>query len=615
MRVWQKLAAVLLLAGLVPLAIAATVIADGDAERLTESARAYHLATAEVVLGETRGLVARALAETRALGSVLARVDEPAERREASARAQLLGAELVDQVAVYSSDGQRLLVMRTDRPESPRWAPPDALKPAQMEASAELGYLAWEVERRSDGTLVLPLAVPIYQRSAAAAPDPEVPADPDAPQPDAPSNVPPGDPASGQLAPKIYAFLVVDIALTPLSGLVGSLGVRHFDRPERVRLIDEQLRIIAAADADTLFTSLRGKPVVSTVEAAPHALRKDVAYTVDYVGKDDVSLIGAIVPVPELGWAALVEQDQAEAYASVAATWRTAAWVGVAAASLALLIALLLGRRMARPIEAIAAATSKVASGDFAVRVEAQGNDEIGKTALAFNKMAGDLGTYRDKLVSETRARENLSRFLSPEVVERIVSGTEALKLGGERREITVMFADVVSFTTLADEREPEVAVALLNELFTIITEIVFQHGGIIDKFIGDCAMALWGAPEAHADDARRAVRAAEAILRWLEVGNARWRKQLGRDIELAIGIHTGTAVVGNVGSEKRMEYTAIGDAVNVAARLERLARPGQILMTRETMQRVSDEFPSQSIGTYNIVGRARPSEIYVLSE
>ncbi|HRE91201.1 MAG TPA: adenylate/guanylate cyclase domain-containing protein, partial [Myxococcota bacterium] len=176
-------------------------------------------------------------------------------------------------------------------------------------------------------------------------------------------------------------------------------------------------------------------------------------------------------------------------------------------------------------------------------------------------------------------------------------------------------FADVVSFTSLADEREPEVAVAILNELFTIVTEIVFQHGGIIDKFIGDCAMAIWGAPDGHPDDARRAVRAAEAILRWLEVGNARWRKQLGRDIELAIGIHTGVAVVGNIGSEKRMEYTAIGDAVNVAARLERLARPGQILMTRETMQRVADEFPSQSLGTYNIVGRSRPSEIYVLSE
>lgn len=590
MRVWIKLAAVLLIAGLVPLAIAASVIAHGDAERLTESARAYHLAAAEVVLGEARGLVARALAETRALGAVLAQADEPLERREVAARAQLLGAELVDQVAVYSSAGERLLVMRTDRPESPRWVPPESLKPEQMEASAERDYLAWPVEKRSDGTLVLPLAVPVFQRA--------VPED--------------GQPTN---TPRIYAFLVVDIPLTPLSDLVASLGTRHFDRPERVRLMDSDLRVIAASDRTTHLTSLRGKPVVSTVEQAPDALRKEVAYTVDYVDATGTALIGAIVPLTELGWAALVEQEQDVAYASVVATWRTAAWVAVGAASLALLVALLFGRRMAKPVEAIASATAKVAGGDFSVRVAEGRRDEIGKTAVAFNKMTADLGSYRDRLIGETRARENLSRFLSPEVVERIVAGNEALTLGGERREITVMFADVVSFTTLADEREPEVAVAILNELFTIITEIVFQHGGIIDKFIGDCAMALWGAPEGHPDDARRAVRAAEAVLRWLEVGNARWKKQLGRDIELAIGIHTGVAVVGNIGSEKRMEYTAIGDAVNVAARLERLARPGQILMTRETMQRVADEFPSQSIGTYNIVGRARPSEIYVLSE
>lgn len=589
MKVWQKLAAVLLLAGLVPLAIAATVIARGDAERLTESARAYHLATAEVVLGEARGLVARALAETRSLGAVLARVDEPLERREATARAQLLGAELVDQVAVYSASGSRLFVMRAGSADAPTWTPPEALRAEQMEASAERDYLAWPVERRSDGALVLPLAVPVFQRAP-----PEAGAD---------------------SPPSIYAFLVVDVSLAPLSELARNLGARHFDRPDRVRLLDEELRVIAAHDTTTHLASLRGKPVVSTVELTPGALQKDVAYTVDYVDPTGVALIGAIVPLPELRWAALVEQDQDVAYASVAATWRTAAWVAIGAASLALLIALLFGRRMARPVEAIAAATTKVAAGDFTVRVAEGRRDEIGKTATAFNKMTVDLGDYRDRLVTETRARENLSRFMSPEVVDRIVAGRDNLSLGGERREITVMFADVVSFTALADEREPEVAVAILNELFTIVTEIVFQHGGIIDKFIGDCAMAIWGAPDGHPDDARRAVRAAEAILRWLEVGNARWRKQLGRDIELAIGIHTGVAVVGNIGSEKRMEYTAIGDAVNVAARLERLARPGQILMTRETMQRVADEFPSQSLGTYNIVGRSRPSEIYVLSE
>lgn len=588
-RVWHKLALILLLVGCGPLAAAAYMIANGDAKRLAESARAYHLATAEVALGEARGLVARALAETRALGTILAKSDVDAERREAAARAQLLGAELVDEVAVYDGLGKRLLVMRTTAPESPRWDPAAALAPEQMEAAAARGYLARDVVRVRSGDkaagnepLALELVVPIWQGA-----EPER---------------------------KLYAFLVVAIDLEPLSTMVAGLGTRHFEDPRRVRLLDGALKVLAASDRSALGSSLVGTPAVSGL-SGERPFDREVAYTVDYVGADGVALIGAIIPLPELGWAALVEQEQAEAYAGVAATWKTALIVGISAAALALGFALFIGRRLARPVEAMAAATSRVAAGDFAVRVPIGSSDEIGRTALAFNQMAGDLGSYRDKLVDETRARENLSRFLSPEVVERIVKGKGALKLGGERREVTVLFADVVSFTALADEREPEVAVAILNELFTIVTEIVFQHGGIIDKFIGDCAMALWGAPDAHEDDARQAVRAAEAILRWLEVGNAKWRKQLGRDIELAIGIHTGSAVVGNIGSEKRMDYTAIGDAVNVAARLERLARPGQILMTRETMQRVQGEFASQSIGTYNIIGRSRPSEIFVLAE
>lgn len=576
MRVWHKLALILVAIGLLPVLLGAWLIAEGDARRIAEGARAYHLATAEVALGEARSLVARALTETRALGELIARSDEPPERREVLMRAQLVAAELVDDMAVYDARGARVMVLRTS-PDRERWTPPEGIGPAQIEAATRDGRVLLGVARSPRGSMLLDLLVPAWR----------------------------GD--------TLHALMVVAIDLSPLSRLVADLGRRHFDAPERVRLIDSELRVIAGAYPEALGRSLAGTELLASV-TGPRPFERDIAYTVDY-RQGDVDLIGAVVPLPELGWAAIVEEDQAEAYAAVYATWRTAAVVGAVVALLAMVIALVLGRRLARPVEAMAAATARVADGDFSVRVPVTRGDEIGATAAAFNRMARDLGGYRDRLVGETRARENLSRFLSPEVVERVVQGREALALGGERREVTVLFADVVSFTALADEREPEVAVAILNELFTIVTEIVFQHGGIIDKFIGDCAMAIWGAPEAHADDARRAVRAAEAMLRWLEVGNAKWRKQIGRDIQLAIGIHTGHAVVGNIGSDKRMDYTAIGDAVNVAARLERLARPNQILVTRETMQRVGDEFPSQSIGTYDIIGRARPSEIFVLGE
>jgi len=575
MRVAHKLALALLALGILPIVVAAYLIAHNDAARIADSARSYHLATAEVALAEARGLLARALAETRALGEVLARSDESIARREALARAELLGAELVDEVAVYDPEGARLMVMRTSAERPGSWTPPEALGP---EARPTGGHLAHSVV--TSGAAYLELVVPAWRRD---------------------------DPGT------VYAWLVVGIDLAPLSGFVANLARRHYDDPRRVRLLDADLRILASVDASSIGTSLRDSAALSAI-TGPHPFAHEAAYTLDYRdGQSDI--IGAVVPLPELGWAVLVEQSQTEAYAGVAATWRTAVIIGLVVALIALLLALVLGRRLARPVEAMARATARVAAGDFEVRVPVAGKDEIARTAIAFNRMAGDLGAYRERLVDETRARENLSRFMSPEVVERIVKGREPLRLGGERREVTILFADVVKFTALADEQEPEIAVAILNELFTIVTEIVFQHGGIIDKFIGDCAMAIWGAPEAHPDDARRAVRAAEAMLRWLEVGNAKWHKQVGHDIALAIGIHTGVAIVGNIGSEKRMDYTAIGDAVNLAARLERLARPGQILMTRETMQHLGDEFRSQSIGSYDIIGRARPSEIFVLAE
>jgi class 3 adenylate cyclase len=178
-----------------------------------------------------------------------------------------------------------------------------------------------------------------------------------------------------------------------------------------------------------------------------------------------------------------------------------------------------------------------------------------------------------------------------------------------------VLFADVVAFTPLAERIEPEQVVAVLNELFTFLTEIVFRHGGMVDKFVGDCVMAVFGAPYQAGDDAVRAVRAAEEMLRWLDVGNARWTDALGTGIEIAIGVNTGEAVAGNIGSRKRMEYTVIGDAVNLAARLESIARPGQVLMSRATMEKVKQEFDCVHVATRRLPGRQEDTELWALAE
>ena len=153
----------------------------------------------------------------------------------------------------------------------------------------------------------------------------------------------------------------------------------------------------------------------------------------------------------------------------------------------------------------------------------------------------------------------------------------------------------------------------MLNELFSLLLEIVFRHGGTIDKFIGDCVMAVWGAPVASDDHAHKALQAAEDMLRFLENANPSWQEKYGITIRLAIGVNTGAAIVGNVGSDKRMEYTVIGDTVNVAARLEGIAGPDQILVGEATYSRVGEDFDLVSIGERTLTGRSAPSTIYTL--
>ncbi|TNF36649.1 MAG: adenylate/guanylate cyclase domain-containing protein [Deltaproteobacteria bacterium] len=577
MRLWHKYAFALLVVSLIPLGVATWQIVSHDVDKLGESIRAHQIAAADVALESVRRLVDEAIAGANTVGAALA-MDATPEERERVARAQLIGNRVVDNFTVYRPNGALVMEMRA-RQDEVRHAPPAELDLDSRKIAQAEGHLVGRVVRRADGALLLPIVVPIPK-------------------------------ADGSL----YAYGRTAIDLSAMSGTVSDLSARHFGGENNlVRIVDEQLNVVASADPAELGTPLAGKGPLSGVESSA-AFAAGVALTVEET-RDGRELAGVVVGMSDLLWGVIVEEDRDAAYAAVSDSIRTAAIVGGAFALIALLLGFLAARRLARPIVSVSSAAQRVAGGDFTVRVDVPGRDEVGRMGQAFNDMARDLGDYRDQLIEETRVRGDLSRFLSAEVVEHIVAGPGQLKLGGERRKITVMFADVVAFTDLVDKHPPEFVVGLLNELFTIVTEIVFKHGGIVDKFIGDCVMAIWGAPTAHEDDAQRAVRAAEEIQRWLDVGNARWRKQVGHDIELAIGINTGEAVVGNIGSEKRMEYTAIGDVVNVAARLERLARPGQILVTAETMEFVEGEFDGQALGDVDIVGQNKTSTIFLLEE
>ena len=217
--------------------------------------------------------------------------------------------------------------------------------------------------------------------------------------------------------------------------------------------------------------------------------------------------------------------------------------------------------------------------------------------------------------VKERRAREQaiamFSRFVNPHVVQQLLE-RGGLQGAGRTREVTLLFSDIRGFTTLSETRPPAEVVDVLNRYFTRQVEVIFRHGGTLDKFIGDAVMAVWGAPLDDPGHAQHAVACALDMADELQAFKAELGAA-GAGFDVGIGVHSGPAVVGLIGSEKRREYTSIGDTVNLASRIEGLTKEAgrRILVSRESMERCAGAFDFVSCGTYPVKGRAQPVELF----
>ncbi|HEV3008833.1 MAG TPA: adenylate/guanylate cyclase domain-containing protein, partial [Burkholderiales bacterium] len=229
--------------------------------------------------------------------------------------------------------------------------------------------------------------------------------------------------------------------------------------------------------------------------------------------------------------------------------------------------------------------------------------------AWTFYAAAG-LREYLRERRERQQAITQFSRFTNPHVAKQLVE-RGGIETG--RREVTLLFSDIRGFTTLSETRSPEEVIALLNRYFSLQVDVVFGHGGSLDKFIGDCIMAMWGAPLDDPDHARHAVACALDMADTLQA----FKRELGAehtDFDVGIGLHSGPAVVGLMGSQKRrLEYTAIGDTVNLASRIEGLTKDAKrrILVSRDTMDMCGNSFDFISAGSYKVKGRAQDVELF----
>ena len=258
------------------------------------------------------------------------------------------------------------------------------------------------------------------------------------------------------------------------------------------------------------------------------------------------------------------------------------------------------------PVLNLKSATQKVSSGNYNIDVPVTSTDELGQLSQSFNDMAAEL--KMQELIKYT-----FGRYVSHAVVERILKDPESAKPITEKRVVSIMFADIRGFTTYADMHTPEEVSESLNEYFEIMVETVFEYDGTIDKFMGDCLMVVFGAPLFQEDHYSRVVKCALKIKSAIE-NLSKSRVERGQvPIQLGIGINTGEAMVGNIGASKRLEFTVIGASVNLASRLESLAKPGQILISANTYSLVKDEVDAVSLPPQLVKGISEPVEVYEL--
>ena len=266
-------------------------------------------------------------------------------------------------------------------------------------------------------------------------------------------------------------------------------------------------------------------------------------------------------------------------------------------------VAVWIGFHFSRPISNLVMATGEIASGNYQHKIILARNDELGNLATAFNRMG-------DELWKNSLMQKSFGKYIGPEVLEMILANPENDWLKGHRNEATIVFTDIRGFSSYSKLKEPEEIVESLNEYFEIATQAIQDHGGYVDKFIGDAVLGVFGVPVYHKDHVERGVRAASDMQK--KFMN---KRNNGNSLlqSVGIGINTGVVVSGNIGSQDKMEYTVIGDTVNLAAHLNRTAEPGEIIITKSVYENLEDRITVEPLPPKHIKGKIKPVERFKL--
>jgi adenylate cyclase len=276
--------------------------------------------------------------------------------------------------------------------------------------------------------------------------------------------------------------------------------------------------------------------------------------------------------------------------------------------ALSIAMSFMMGRRITQPIDKLVDASRTIGSGDYTFRFREQRKDELGLLMEAFNEMA-------EGMLEKSQVKNALSRYVSPGVARQIFSNLDNVVLSGKRVEGSVLFADIAGFTSISEKTQAEELVSMLNRYFSLISCACALNHGIVDKFMGDGVMLVFGAPETDKDHAFHAVTCALLIQKLIEHENRQRVSDNLAPVQFRIGINTGSMLAGNMGSHQRMEYTVVGDTVNLASRLCGITNSGQIVISREMFTRddISGRVLAGEYQSIRLRGISQPVSTYLV--
>ncbi|MFO0661656.1 MAG: adenylate/guanylate cyclase domain-containing protein [Polyangiaceae bacterium] len=559
----------LLVAGVVPLVSFGGFALREQRAGLRDAERSLELAVIAQVSSSIERPLADARATTKRIVSLLSASELADEARISLMTDSVGAAEVLSSVSIFDAKGEFVdAIVRKGE------SPPDAREPITYDPGDFVGG-AW-LEPRIQGRQVALQYLEAIVREG-----------------------------------RLVAWVRGDVDGAALTTRVSAVSLEHLARPDRVVLLDAKLRAIAGTLEESSSSQAGlNRGILRGIVLDQSMLQRPFGATVEFVNDRSVPMVGTFRSLPEHGWLVVVQRPEDEAYAALAQTRRALMIVGAIFAAIAALVGAWVGTQATRPIRELVDLAKAFAQRQFSASSKVRTGDELESLGDAMVEMARDIERGEQELQRRVVVENNLSRFLPATVAHSIASGEGKISLGGERRVISVLFADVAAFTTFAETAPPEQVVAFLNELFAVMTEVVFRHDGTVDKFIGDSLMALFGAPVEQADHAARALLCAEDLHRFVEASSPAWQQKYGFTVRLAIGVAAGEALVGNLGSDQRMEYTAIGDTVNIASRLEAIAAPGQTLTTAEVARFAGDDFAFQPHESHPLRGRRQPVEV-----